>query len=106
MAFEKGKSGNPGGRPKAVMPDGRTLAEAAREHSPAALQVLLDALKRPDTAFAAAKELLDRGFGRAPQSVEVGGPDGGPIETRSQVDISGLTEDQKRALASIKLDGE
>jgi len=79
MAFVKGQSGNPGGRPKAVMPDGRTLSEAAREHSPKALKVLVDALGNPDTAFAAAKELLDRGFGKPAQSLEVAGPDGGAI---------------------------
>lgn len=79
MAFVKGQSGNPGGRPKAVMPDGRTLSEAARGHSPKALQVLVAALEDPDTAFAAAKELLDRGFGKPAQSLEVAGPEGGAI---------------------------
>jgi len=104
MAFEKGKSGNPGGRPKALMPDGRTLAEAAREHSADALKVLIEALKKPELSFAAAKELLDRGFGRAPQSVEVGGPDGGPIETRSQLDVTGLSEQALREIAALRAD--
>lgn len=79
MPFVKGQSGNPGGRPKAVMPDGRTLAEAAREHSPEALRVLVEALSDPDTALAAAKEILDRGFGRPAQAVELTGEGGGPI---------------------------
>ena len=79
MAFVKGQSGNPGGRPKAVMPDGRTLSEAAREHSPAALEVLVKALTNPETALAAAKEILDRGFGRPAQSVELTGSEGGPV---------------------------
>ena len=79
MPFVKGQSGNPGGRAKAVMPDGRTLSEAAREHSPAALQVLVDALSRPETALVAAKEILDRGFGRPAQSVELTGSEGGPV---------------------------
>lgn len=80
MAFVKGQSGNPGGRPKAVMPDGRTLSEAAREHSPEALRVLVEALGNPDTALAAAKEILDRGFGRPAQAVEITGEDGGPVQ--------------------------
>lgn len=62
------------------MPDGRTLSEAAREHSPAALQVLVEALKVPETAMAAAKEILDRGFGRPAQAVELTGEDGGPVQ--------------------------
>jgi len=62
------------------MPDGRTLSEAAREHSPEALRVLVDALSNPDTALAAAKEILDRGFGRPAQAVEITGEDGGPVQ--------------------------
>lgn len=61
------------------MPDGRTLSEAAREHSPEALKVLVEALKIPETAMAAAKEILDRGFGRPAQAVELTGEDGGPV---------------------------
>lgn len=34
---------------------------------------------------------------------EVSGPGGGPIETRQTMDMSGLTDDQLRALASIRL---
>lgn len=101
MTFVKGQSGNPGGRPKAVMPDGRTLSEAARGHSPKALQVLVDALDDPDTAFAAAKELLDRGFGKAPQSLEVAGPDGGPIQTENRLNVTGLSEAALREIAAL-----
>lgn len=86
------------------MPDGRTLAEVAREHSPKALKVLVDALDKPDLAFAAAKELLDRGFGRAPQSVEMSGPDGGAIKTETYLDTSGLSEKTLREIASLNAD--
>lgn len=34
---------------------------------------------------------------------EHSGPEGGPIQTASTLDLSGLTEDQVRSLASIKL---
>lgn len=34
---------------------------------------------------------------------ELSGPDGGPIETKGTIDASGLTFDQLRALASIKV---
>jgi len=37
------------------------------------------------------------------QRVEVGGIDGAPIKTESRVDVSSLSPDQLRALASVKL---
>lgn len=36
--------------------------------------------------------------------LEISGPDGGPIQ--GAIDLSGLTEEQQRALASIKLPAE
>lgn len=35
----------------------------------------------PRVRIMAGKEILDRGYGRAPQGVEISGPDGGPIES-------------------------
>lgn len=35
------------------------------------------------------------------QQVEASGPDGGPIRTDTRIDVSSLTDDQLRALASI-----
>ena len=69
--FTKGQSGNPGGRPKAL----GDLRELAREHTASALQVLLKVMEDPKAASSArvgaASAVLDRGWGRAPQSFEI-----------------------------------
>jgi hypothetical protein len=73
MKFSKGKSGNPGGRPKVL----GELQELARRHAPEVIEELarLAVKARSETArIAAGRELLDRGFGRARQSLEVSEP--------------------------------
>jgi hypothetical protein len=75
--FQPGQSGNPGGRPRT-----RTahIAKKARVHTEAALNALVKALSDPKSCVAAARELLNRGYGQAPQHVELTGADGGPVE--------------------------
>src|ERR1051326_5549132 len=60
--FAKGARCNPGGRPKGI-------AAQARELGPKALEVLKNGLSDDDARvrMAAAKEILDRGYGKSVQ---------------------------------------
>ena len=79
VRFRKGESGNPGGRPK-VLGD---VQELARQHAPRAIVELARlALKaKSETArIAAIRELLDRGYGRPRQAMEVSVPADNPLQ--------------------------
>ena len=72
MRFEKGRSGNPGGRPKGH----GDLREIARQHTEAALQTLVDIAangENESARVAAANAILDRGWGKP--AVPLAGPD-------------------------------
>ena len=79
-SFKPGVSGNPGGRPKKPQTLERIRIEAdvkalARECAPEAIltirTIMLDAKAPPAARIGAANALLDRGFGRPAQQVDV-----------------------------------
>jgi hypothetical protein len=69
--FQPGQSGNVRGRPKRDL----DLAAEARKHAQAAIKALADIVNDteapPPSRISAASELLDRGYGRAAQSIDL-----------------------------------
>lgn len=73
-SFKKGRSGNPGGRPKEVA----EVRDLARVHTVAAVETLAAMLgsESDRTKVAAAEALLDRGWGKSPQTMAGEGGEG------------------------------
>jgi hypothetical protein len=99
----KGQSGNPAGkkpgtRNKATL----EIRALARDHGETAIKRLVHLLDHAlsETAqIQAAKELLDRGFGKPAQAVELSGKDGAPMEVRSlREGLEALTPKQRAAI--------
>ena len=67
--FKPGDTGNPKGRPKEIV----DLRSLARQHTEKAIAALVEVVTDADHAqrVAAAKELLDRGYGKALQTQDV-----------------------------------
>lgn len=68
MAFEKGKSGNPGGRPK----EQNEVKELAKKYTTDAIARLVFWMKSDNAkaSVAASNALLDRGWGKPAQEVD------------------------------------
>ena len=77
--FQKGRSGNPGGRPKEV----GEVRDLARQYTPAAIEALEGVMSSPTAPaaarVAAAEALLNRAWGKPTQPL-AGDDDAGPVQ--------------------------
>lgn len=84
--FEKGKSGNPGGRPK-VSADVKEMLKAA---APQAAALLIETVNDPevkiDLRIKCAETLMDRVYGKAVQPIE------GNMDNRVEIVLGGATK--------------
>lgn len=82
--FRPGQSGNPNGRPK--------IPDELRKLGPLAIAKLSQAVTEPGLApqqIQAARDVIDRLYGKAPQALEVAGVAGRPVETKIIVEYVG-----------------
>lgn len=95
MAQHGGKRPGAGRKPGRVSKAKRELADMAKDHAESALDVLAEIMQdnqQPAAArVSAANALLDRGYGKPAQAVQVTGAEGGPVTvvTRRVVDANG-----------------
>ncbi|WP_297048452.1 hypothetical protein [uncultured Desulfovibrio sp.] len=63
------------------LPSHASIVEQAKSYAPACIRALADEVANAAGASRvnAARELLDRGYGKVGQPIEVTGPDGGPV---------------------------
>ncbi|WP_205048999.1 hypothetical protein [Paracoccus sp. SY] len=95
MAQHGGKRPGAGRKPGRVSKAKRELADMAKDHAESALDVLAEIMhdnQQPAAArVSAANALLDRGYGKPAQAVQLTGAEGGPVTlvTRRVVDANG-----------------
>lgn len=93
MKWQKGQSGNPGGRPKAL----QEVEEAARQHTPAAMEALVSIAKNeeapPAARVSAASVLLDRAWGKPRQDMRV---------ERVADDFEEMSDEELRELVRVR----
>ena len=87
--FEKGKSGNPNGRP-AKSEEEKALGEACRAKSERALEVIASIMENGENErnrITAALSIIERAYGKPAQSIDLGGQEDNPLITEIVVKV-------------------
>jgi len=105
--FKKGKSGNPGGRPRALA----SVMHEARRHTIEAIRVQLKLMRTAESEsvrLSAAEAILSRGWGRPIQALQVDGrfltkklTDLTPEELQNLEERLELTEPEQQRLLGL-----
>lgn len=90
MAFKKGQSGNPGGRPKKT-PELLEVEGLCREASPAAVAKLVEWMGSDNAkaSVSACFGILAQAFGTPKQRIEHTGKDGSPVAIK-MIELRGV----------------
>ena len=90
----------PAALPLRALPSHADIVELAKSYAPACIRALADEMAngRGAARVNAARELLDRGYGKIGQPIEVAGPDGGPLKVEGDVTLSPAVEAALNAL--------
>lgn len=101
--FQKGKSGNPGGR-AGKSEEQKTLEAMCREKTPQALATILEIMEDGDShkvKLSAAQYVIDRGWGRAAQAVVIEGGQN-PIKHKLEVTFVGSSATKVPEITDLK----